>query len=72
MTRKPKKVSLQRAVEEATDIIEKHLSSLPEEEQEARVAAIGRRSLRASALRVPKLHEPVVLGRSGRQTHIID
>ena len=47
MTRKPKKVSLQRAVEEATDIIEKHLSSLPEEEQEARVAAIGRRSFKS-------------------------
>jgi hypothetical protein len=46
MATKRKKMSLRRAVEEATDIIEKHLSKLPEEEQEARVAAIARRSFK--------------------------
>jgi len=46
MARKPEKISLRRAVEEATDIIEKHLSKLPEEEQESRVAAIARRSFK--------------------------
>jgi len=47
MARKSKKMSLQQAVEEATDIVVKHLSTLPEEEQENRVAALARRSFKS-------------------------
>jgi len=42
--KKKKEMSFNQAVEEATDLVMKHLSKLPEEEQEARVAALARRN----------------------------
>ena len=43
MTQKrQKKLSLEEAARKLTAVAEKHLSALPEEEQEARVAAFGR------------------------------
>lgn len=46
MAKAKKKLSLKRAVEELTAIAEKHLATLPEEEQEARVAAFARRDFK--------------------------
>jgi hypothetical protein len=43
MAKKRKKMTLDEAVEELTAMAMKHLSTLPEEEQEARVAALTRR-----------------------------
>jgi hypothetical protein len=42
-----KKLSLKRAVEELTAIAEKHLATLPEEEQDARVASLARRDFKS-------------------------
>ncbi len=42
-----KKLSLKQAAEELTAMAEKHLASLPEEEQEVRVAAFARRDFRS-------------------------
>lgn len=47
MTRAKKKLSLKKAVEELTAIAEKHLATLPEEEQETRVAAFSRRDFKS-------------------------
>ena len=43
MATKKKKMSLREAAEELTAMALKHLSTMPEEEQEARVAALARR-----------------------------
>jgi len=39
--KRQKKLSLEEAARKLTAVAEKHLSALPEEEQEARVAAFG-------------------------------
>jgi hypothetical protein len=44
MAKKRKKLSLNQAVEKLTAIAEKHLASLPEEERDARVSALARRT----------------------------
>lgn len=44
MARKKKKISVNQTVEEATDLIMNYLSKFPEEEQEARIAALARRN----------------------------
>jgi len=43
MATKRKKPSLREAAEELTAMAQKYLSAMPEEEQEARVAALARR-----------------------------
>jgi hypothetical protein len=43
MPKKKKKKSLEQAAQELTAMAMKHLSTMPEEEQEARVAAFARR-----------------------------
>ena len=48
VAKKHKKISLKTAVDKLTEITEKHLSALPEEEQDARVAAFARRDFNAS------------------------
>ena len=45
--KKKKKLSLKKAVEELTAIAESHLRTLPEEEREARVAALARRDFKS-------------------------
>jgi hypothetical protein len=47
VTKRKKKLSLKKAAEELTAIAEKHLANLPEEEQEARVAAFARRDFKS-------------------------
>lgn len=47
MAKAKKKLSLKKAAEELTAIAEKHLATLPEEEQEARVAAFARRDFKS-------------------------
>jgi hypothetical protein len=46
MAKKGKKITLKKAAEQLTAIAEKHLSSLPEEEQDARVALFARRNFK--------------------------
>jgi hypothetical protein len=41
-----KRASVKRAVDELTAMAEKHLATLPEEEQDARVAAFARRDFK--------------------------
>jgi hypothetical protein len=48
MAKKRKKIALKKAAEQLTAIAEKHLSSLPEEEQDARVALFTRRNFKKS------------------------
>lgn len=47
MAKAKKKLSLKKAADELTALAEKHLATLPEEEQEARVAAFARRDFKS-------------------------
>lgn len=58
MATKRKKMSLRKAVEELTAMAEKHLSTLPEEEQEARVAALARRDFKSGRAARTKSSQP--------------
>jgi hypothetical protein len=46
MTKKRKKMTLKKAAEELTAIAEKHLASLPEEEQDAKVNSFAHRTFK--------------------------
>ena len=46
MAKKQKKLSIKKAAEKLAAIAEKHLADLPEEEQDARVAAFTRRKFK--------------------------
>jgi hypothetical protein len=46
MPKKRKKISLKKAAETLAATAERHLANFPEEEQDARVAAFGRRNFK--------------------------
>jgi hypothetical protein len=51
-------MSFNQAVEELTDLVENYLSKLPEEEQEARVAALARRDFSVARAANTKASKP--------------
>jgi len=46
VNKRTKKVSLTKAIDQLTALAEKQLATLPEEEQDARIAAFARRSFK--------------------------